>query len=518
MRNLILILGDQLDPESSAFEGADPDQDSVWMAEVDNENTYVPAHQQRILFFLSCMRHFRQELKNDGWTVHYHRLTDNPQDDRGGSFSEILAKDLKRFSPRKLIVTKTGDDRVLKELINFAETYGVTLEIRDDRHFYCSVDEFREYADGRKSLMLEYFYREMRKRHQILMEDDKQPVGGQWNFDHDNRETFGKSGPQATVRPMKFQWDEITEEVADLVRVRFRDHPGHLDSFQLPVTRDDARRMLTHFIKKLLPLFGTYEDAMWSDEPFLYHSRLSALLNVKLLNPRECVDAAVDAYQRGDAPLNSVEGFVRQILGWREFIRGVYWLNMPEYAELNHLDQQEDIPSFFWDGDTEMKCIRETMKNVLDHGYAHHIQRLMILGNFALMYGVHPRAFHDWHMAMYVDAVDWVSLPNTLGMSQYGDGGIVGTKPYCSTGNYIHKMSNFCSGCRYDYRQKSGDDACPFSTLYWEFLDRQYNRLKENRRMTFPIKNIERLRGKKEEHAAVKQRARELRSKWQREI
>lgn len=511
VRNLIIILGDQLDPESSAFDGADLERDSVWMAEVDEENTYVPAHKQRILFFLSAMRHFRRELERAGWTVHYHALTTTKSNDRGQTHGNVLERDLKRFQPEKLILTEPGDYRVLEQFRELANRNGIQLEIRPDRHFYCSREEFRNYAEGRKTLMLEYFYREMRKRHQVLMEGVAAPIGGKWNFDHDNRESFPKSGPPESARPMRFRWDEITKDVADLVEARFGNHPGNLEQFQLPVTRGDARRMLSRFIQNVLPLFGAYEDAMWADEPFLYHSRLSALLNVKLLSPRECVEAAVEAYQAGEAPLNSVEGFVRQILGWREFIRGVYWLKMPDYAELNHLEQTHDLPSFFWDGETDMECVRQSMQHVLNHGYAHHIHRLMVLGNFALLYGVHPRRFHDWHMAMYVDAVDWVSLPNTLGMSQFGDGGIVGTKPYCSTGNYINKMSNFCQRCRYDYRQKSGADACPFTTLYWDFLDRQHERLKDNRRMTFPIRNVEQLRAKKDELAALRQRARLLR-------
>ena len=253
---------------------------------------------------------------------------------------------------------------------------------------------------------------------------------------------------------------------------------------------------------------------MWAGEPFLYHSRLSAPLNLKLLNPRECVAAAIDALHTGQAPLNSVEGFVRQILGWREFIRGIYWLKMPEYAELNQLNHQLDVPSFFWDGRTEMNCLRESMRQVLDHAYSHHIHRLMVLGNFALLWGVHPRRFHDWHMAMYLDAVDWVSLPNALGMSQYGDGGIVGTKPYCSSGNYIHRMSNFCRDCRFDHRKRTGEDACPFTTLYWEFLDRHSDQLESNPRMAFPIKNLKELRSKQPELTLIRQRADELRDAW----
>lgn len=254
---------------------------------------------------------------------------------------------------------------------------------------------------------------------------------------------------------------------------------------------------------------------MWTDEPFLYHSRLSLPLNLKLISPRECIEAAIKAYEDGKANLASVEGFVRQILGWREFIRGIYWLKMPQYQKLNALNQTRKLPSFFWDGETDMNCVHHVMNSILDYGYTHHIQRLMVMGNLAQTMGADPYQFHEWHMAMSVDAVDWVSLPNALGMSQFGDGGIVGTKPYCSTGNYINKMSNYCKGCRYDYKQKVGDDACPFSTFYWDFFDRHYDKLKNNQRLSFAIKNLEKMRQDHELMSGIRSRANQLIEMWE---
>lgn len=513
MRNLILILGDQLDQESAAFDGFDSECDVAWMTEVESEATHVWCHKLRIAFFLAAMRHFRDELVCKERRVEYHELTRQPSKDLGKTFGEILGKDVRRLKPERLIVVEPGDFRVLEHLQAKADELGVELEIRPDRHFYCSIDEFRAYAEGRKKLLLEYFYRHMRKKHDVLMEGN-QPVDGQWNFDRDNRESFGRSGPCNVPRPKRCRSDAVTKQVIDLVESRFADHPGSLDHFMLPVTRRQARPLLRHFIEHVLPEFGRWEDAMWTDEPFLYHSRLSAPLNLKLLNPRECVAAALEAYRTGRAPINSVEGFVRQIIGWREFIRGVYWLKMPDYIKMNFLDQQADVPSFFWDGQTDMNCVRQSMQHVIDHGYSHHIHRLMVLGNFALLWGVHPRKFHEWHMAMYVDAVDWVSLPNALGMSQYGDGGIVGTKPYCSSGNYIHKMSNFCSECRYDYRQRNGDDACPFTTLYWDFLERQDEKLSDNPRLKFARANLEKMQRNTDEMAGIRKRAKDLRQRW----
>ena len=512
LRNLILVLGDQLDLHSAATEPLDPKKDAVWMAEVDQEATHVWCHKMRIAFFFSAMRHFRNQLLEKDIAVHYHELAPRRSKDRGPDFGTILKKDIKRLRPEKLVVVLPGDFRVSKSLKTAAEQSNVPLDIVPDKHFYTTPEEFAEFADGRKSLVLETFYRHMRKKHDVLMKDGE-PEGGSWNFDDQNREPFTSAGPGRITGPHSFRPDEVTEQVCELVEQRFPDHPGSLDDFDLPVTHTHARIMLRDFIKRSLPLFGKYEDAMWTDEAFVYHSRLSAALNAKLLDPRECVKKAIEAYDEGDAPINSVEGFVRQILGWREFIRGVYWLFMPEYAEKNFLGHEADVPSFFWDGETDMECVRQSMQHVLRNGYAHHIHRLMVLGNLALMLGVQPRKFHEWHMALYVDAVDWVSLPNALGMSQHGDGGIVGTKPYVSTGNYINRMSNFCRNCKYDYRQATGEQACPFSTLYWDFLDRHYKQFKSNNRMSMQMKHVDTKR-KKKQMSEIREAADQLKSEW----
>lgn len=489
MRNLVLVLGDQLDAQSSAFDDFDRDQDAVWMAEARQETTHVWCHKLRIAFFFTAMRKFRDRLRGDGLQVLYHQLLDG----QGETFAEILAATVQEHEPQKLIVVEPGDHRVREALSDASESAEVPLEIRTDRHFYSTREEFAEWADGRKRIVLEDFYRLLRKRHNVLIDEDGKPVGGDWNFDQSNRESFGKSGPDSLPTPPTFEPGDAGDEVMQMVEQQFPDHPGSLDHFDLPTDRDQALAYLDDFIGNRLPDFGRYQDAMWGDEPFLYHSRLSPLLNVKLLHPRECVERAVAAYESGAAPIESVEGFVRQILGWREFVRGVYWHWMPEYIERNALEcDDRDVPQSYWDGETEMRCVSAAMKNVLDHGYAHHIQRLMVLGLFAQLLGVHPRRFHDWHMAMYLDAIDWVSLPNTLGMSQFGDGGIVGTKPYCASGAYINRMSNYCSDCRFNPKKSTGDDACPVTTLYWDFLDRHRESFAKNRRMVFQIRNLER--------------------------
>ena len=511
MRNLILVLGDQLDAQSAVYDGFDAEHDTVWMAEVHEENTHVWCHKLRIAFFLSCMRHFRDAMRKKGIRVEYQELQERRSKDGGDTFAEVLTRSITKLKPQKLVIVEPGDFRVLHSLEKTAQKLSIELEVRQDRHFYCSIDEFKDYASARKGLILEFFYRHLRKKHVVLMESGA-PIGGQWNYDHDNRESFKKKGPPASDGPKGFKPDALTKSVIALVRERFNDHPGSLKHFNLPTTRRQALAMLKHFMEFGLERFGTFQDAMWEDEHFLFHSRLSAALNVKLLNPRECVDAAVEAYRQNRAPLNSVEGFVRQIIGWREYVRGIYWLKMPEYLDLNHLEHEHDLPSFFWDGDTDMNCVRQSMQNVIDNGYAHHIQRLMVLGNFAQLWGANPRQFHDWHMAMYLDAIDWVSMPNTIGMSQFADGGVVGTKPYCSSGNYINKMSNYCKGCRYNFKKRVGEDACPFTTLYWEFMDRHYEKLRDNGRLNFAIKNLEKLREEEAEMTSIRQRAASLRN------
>ncbi|MCA9402525.1 MAG: cryptochrome/photolyase family protein [Candidatus Omnitrophica bacterium] len=509
---LRVIFGDQLDIDSVLLREADAKCDLIWMAEVEQEITYVPSHKQRIAFFLSAMRHFRDELIRRKYRVHYHELSAQPSCDRASDFASLLKQDIQRYEISRIVVVQPGDYRVAVMLEDVADTCRVELQILEDTHFYQNIAEFVGYARGKKSLLLENYYRGMRRKHGILMDRDGQPEGGSWNYDQDNRKSFGKDVRKLDFHPWKNTPDGTDEAVLRLVDERFARHPGSLSGFQLPTTRAGARRMLRHFIQYGLPKFGTYEDAMLSAEPFTFHSRLSALLNVKLLNPRECVDAAVAAYHEKRAPLNSVEGFVRQILGWREFIRGIYWNFMPEYADRNFFGCREDLPELYWTGRTQMNCLKHAMAAVLEYGYAHHIQRLMVLGLFALLYGVRPREFHDWHMAMYVDAVDWVSLPNTLGMSQYGDGGVVGTKPYCASGNYINKMSDYCGRCPYKYKEASGEKACPITTLYWEFLHRHERKLQSNMRLKFAMKGLERKKADAKEFELILKRAKDVRA------
>ncbi len=505
LRHLVVVLGDQLDLDAAAFDGFDAAQDAVWMAEVAEESTHVWSTKPRTVMFLAAMRHFAHALRAASRPLHYTRLDDEANH---GTLQKQLLADIERLRPAGLVMTAPGDYRVLRGLQAVAQTRGLPLDIREDSHFYCSVREFSAHARSRKSLRMEYFYREMRKRHDVLMSGGE-PEGGQWNFDADNREAFGAAGPGQVPSRVLFAPDMLTREVIALVESRFASHPGQLNSFAWPVTREQALLALQRFVAERLPLFGRYQDAMWPGEAWLYHSHLSAALNLKLLNPREVVTAAVDAYRAGAAPLPSVEGFVRQILGWREYVRGIYWTRMPDYGDLNALNAHEDLPPWYWTGATDMACLRDALTQTLAHGYAHHIQRLMITGLFALMYGVQPQQVHAWYLAVYVDAVEWVELPNTLGMSQYADGGLMGSKPYVATGKYIQRMSPHCRGCRYDPAQRTGDTACPFTTLYWDFLMRHEPMLAANPRMALQVKNVARLSDAQKQ--AIRDRAATLR-------
>ncbi len=508
MGNLLLILGDQLNRQMSSLKRLDVDADVVWMAEVNNEATKVWCHKSRLVFFFSAMRHFRDTLSAEGIQVQYHQLTEDPNQDCGASFTELLGRTLQEQPFAKVIVTEPGDWFVRQEIIDACQSHRVPLEIKRDDDFYCDGPSFENWAKGKKSLVLEHFYRWLRKQHRILLDKSGEPAGGQWNFDKENRKPFGKNGP-GSAPITDFPPDATTRAVIELVEKRFSDHPGQCDAFVYPTTREDALAALDDFIVHRLPRFGDYQDAMWTETHFLNHSRISALLNVHLLSPFEVVNRAIDAYESGQAPINSVEGFVRQIVGWREFVRGIYWLSMPEYIERNALHcEDRNVPSAYWDGESDMNCVRQSMRTVIAHSYAHHIQRLMVLGLYAQLLGVHPRKFHDWHMAMYMDAIDWVSLPNTLGMSQHADHAVVGTKPYCASGNYINRMSNYCQGCRYNPKQAVGEDACPITTLYWDFLDRHRERFKSNGRMKFQLRNLD--NKDRDELDVIRKQARQL--------
>ncbi len=515
-RHLVIVLGDQLDESSSAFDDFDLAQDVVWMAEVMEESTHVWSAKQRTTLFLSAMRHFVVSLRertsaSKPWQIDYTALDDTANT---GTLASELARAIARHQPAKLILTAPGDWRVLQAMRSVASQASLDLDLRDDRHFFTTVRDFAAHAKGRKQLRLEYFYRELRHKTGILMEG-KNPVGGQWNFDADNRESFGKAGPVGVPPPTRFEPDAITQSVIDLVNTKLAAHPGVVSKsaagFGWPVTRSQALEVLAAFIDQRLPLFGKYEDAMWGGEAWLYHSHLSSSLNLKLLNPREVLAAAEDAYQRGHAPIEAVEGFVRQILGWREYVRGIYWTQMPSYLARNAQAASQALPAFYWTGKNqnaaplEMKCLGDAITQTLEHGYAHHIQRLMVTGLYALLFGVDPTAVHEWYLAVYVDAVEWVELPNTLGMSQFGDGGIMASKPYIASGKYIQRMSNHCKGCQYDPALSLGDMACPFTTLYWDYMIQHETMLSKNPRMGMQLKNLGRLSS--EQRSAISEQA-----------
>ena len=503
LRNLIVVLGDQLDLEASSYDNFDARVDAVWMAEVADESARVWSSRPRIVMFLAAMRHFALALKAVNRPLHYAQLDASGNQ---GSLAAQLKADMERLRPARLVMTEPGDWRVLQAIKAVADASGTPLEICEDRHFLSSVSDFAAHARGRKSLRMEYFYREQRRRHSVLMDPQNEgaPLGGKWNFDAENREAFGAAGPGEVPPRCAFKPDAVTRKVIALVEGRFPQHPGRLESFAWPVTRAQALQSLRAFVKERLPQFGRYQDAMWPGDPWLYHSHLSAALNLKLLNPREVLAAAVAAYESGHAPLASVEGFVRQILGWREYVRGIYWTQMPGYLELNTLGADADLPEWYWTGDTDMACLRDAIGQTLTHGYANHIQRLMVTGLYALMLGVQPKQVHAWYLAVYVDAVEWVELPNTLGMSQYADGGLMGSKPYVATGKYIERMSPHCKDCRYDPAQRSGERACPFTTLYWNFLMRHEATLAKNPRMALQVKNLARMNAAQRQEVALR--------------
>jgi len=521
-RRLIVVLGDQLDADSTVFEGFDPEHDWIWMAEVSGEATHVWNSQCRISMFLGAMRHFRDRLRERGWPVAYRQLNVSDSHWSFGDRADLglaegaetlasqLALTLDRLRPAEVHAVDPGEWRLKDQLQEVARAAGIAWVTRPDQHFFSSPEDFAAHARGRKQLRLEFFYRELRQRTRFLMDGD-QPTGGQWNYDAENRESFGKQGPGFVPAPRRFPPDALTQEVLAMVQERFGSHPGSVAAFDWPLTAAEAQSTLEDFIAHRLPEFGRWQDAMWVGEPWLYHSRLSAVLNLKLLHPRTVLDATENAYRSGRVPLPAAEGFIRQILGWREYVRGVYWHSMPGYLERNALGAHQPLPQFFWTGNTEFNCLRHSLRQTLDLGYAHHIQRLMVTGLFSLLVGVHPKEVHGWYLAVYVDAVEWVELPNTLGMSQYADGGVMASKPYIATGKYIQRMSNYCQGCRFDPAQATGPKACPFTTLYWDFLVRHKALMAKNPRMSLQVRNLARLSA--EQLAAIGREASELRAR-----
>lgn len=479
MSSLRLILGDQLSASISSLEKV-AENDVILMCEVMEEATYVRHHPKKIAFLFSAMRHFAEELKEKKFKVRYVTL-DHP--DNTGSFRGEVARALKETGARSIVVTEPGEYRLLKAFEAWSAELGVTVDILPDTRFLCSISEFKAWADNRRQLRMEYFYREMRKKHDILIENNGEPTGGQWNFDKENR----KSPPRGLTSPKRISHakDEITTNVLALVKKRFSGHFGTLEPFHFAVTRNQALMELEHFIAKLLPHFGDYQDCMVAGEPYLYHSLISSYLNAGLLLPLEICQIAEKAYRAGKAPLNAAEGFIRQVLGWREYVRGIYWLHMPQYGEMNYFKATEPLPWFYWSAETKMNCVAEAVRHTRDHAYSHHIQRLMVTGNFALLAGLDVKQVQEWYLAVYSDAYEWVEMPNTLGMSLFGDGGIMGSKPYAASGKYIRKMSNFCDRCPYNPEESTTENACPFNALYWDFMARNQDRLKQNHRLPY---------------------------------
>ena len=502
-RHLRVILGDQLDQDSSVLEGLDPALDVVLMVEAFEESRHVWSHKARTALFLSAMRHFAEELRQRGLRVHYRRL-DVEGDE---SLADGLRAALDAFKPERVVGVEPGDLRVracIEAACRPDNEPATTLEWREDKHFLCSLPQFRLWAGQSTSLRMEFFYRKMRQQYKVLMDGD-QPAGGQWNFDADNRKGFGKSGPKDPPKPLLFEQDRITKEVLELVEHQFADHPGSLERFNWPVTREQALRALQNFIDQRLPLFGAHQDAMWTGLDFGWHALLSSSLNLKLLHPLEVIQAAEQAYLERKLPLASVEGFIRQVLGWREFIRGVYFLDMPGLKEANHYDHQNPLPAWYWTGETKMNCMRQCINQTLANGYSHHIQRLMVTGMFGVTAQIRPQALCDWYLAVYVDAVEWVELPNTAGMALFANGGRFTSKPYVASGAYIKRMSNYCSGCKYEPETRNGPLACPMTTLYWNFLDRHEADFAGNPRTALMIKNLQRI--PVDERQAIRQHA-----------
>ncbi len=477
MTVFIPILGDQLSAGLAALTTADPRKAVILMMEVADEATYVGHHQKKIAFIFSAMRHFAAELRAAGWTVDYVAL-DDPANTQ--SFDSEIARAATRHAATEIITVEAGEWRVIAMQQGWGALTGLPCAILPDDRFIDTRADFADWARGRKRFVMEDYYRLLRRRTDVLM-DSNQPAGGAWNFDAENRKPPKKG--MSYPRPPQFEPDAITSAVLELVAVRFGRHFGDLLPFSYAVTRADALACLADFITHRLAQFGDYQDAMVAGQDHMFHSQLSPLLNTGLLLPLEVCRAAEAAYRAGLVPINAAEGFIRQILGWREYVRGIHWIAGPDYAARNHLGAVRDLPGFYWTGATDLRCLSQAIGATRRHAHAHHIQRLMVLGNFAMLVGVDPHQVHEWFLAVYDDAYEWVETPNVIGMSQFADGGLMGSKPYAAGGAYINRMSDYCGGCRYKVKDRTGHDACPFNSLYWDFLARHRDVLGSNHRL-----------------------------------
>ncbi|RWZ51367.1 cryptochrome/photolyase family protein [Halobacillus fulvus] len=468
------IFGNQLCHDLPILKEADKKNDVILMIEAKSRSLWQSYHKQKLTLIFSAMRHFAEELKEKGYTVDYRKAD---------SFQKGWEEHKKDYEPDSVHLTHVSDSRMEKALKKWQEGLPKKIDVHYESEkplFLLDKEEAKGRLKGDGPWKADSFYRNLRKDFDILMEDD-QPVGGKWSYDQENRKP-AKDGVEFE-KARRFRPDDVTKQVMEEVEGTFGDHPGKLDSFPWPVKREEALKALNQFISDRLPTFGTYQDAMLTGDAYMSHSLLSSAINIGLLTPEEVMDKAEQAYYDGTAPLNAVEGFIRQIVGWREYMRAVYLKKMPAYKKVNELKHEADLPSFFWDGKVTMKCMSESLKPVVDVGYNHHIQRLMVLGNFANAFAISPQQTADWFNEMYIDAYDWVVLPNVLGMALFADGGLLSTKPYVSSGKYIHKMSDYCKSCPFNVQHQTEDDACPFNALYWDFLDRHEDKLGDNPRM-----------------------------------
>ena len=478
MKTLRLILGDQLNHQHSWFEKTNSDI-TYMMMEVRQETDYVPHHIQKVTGFFASMRAFAIEMQDKGHKFIYFKL-DDPKNKQ--SIPENVDSLIEKGKFEKFEYQLPDEYRLDEQLSEYCQTLNIEWQAVDSEHFYTSREELASFFEGKKTYLMESFYRHMRKKHDVMM-DGKDPVTGQWNYDKDNR----KKLPESVKIPDRNSRTNDVSGIVEMIESAGVKTIGSIDAenYRWPITRREALADLDIFCKRFLKNFGNYQDAMTTRTAFSFHSLVSFAMNVKLISPQEVVNTVVNYWHEhsDEVDISSVEGFVRQIIGWREYMRGIYWAKMPEYATLNHLNHSRKLPSWFWNGETKMNCLHHTINQSLDHAYAHHIQRLMITGNFALLAGIDPGEVDEWYLGIYIDAIEWVEITNTRGMSQFADGGIVGTKPYVSSANYIDKMSDYCKACHYSKSKKTGDKACPFNSLYWNFYDQHRDTFDKNPRI-----------------------------------
>jgi deoxyribodipyrimidine photolyase-related protein len=477
-KTLRLILGDQLNSNHSWFKTVDNTFIYVLM-EVRTETDYATHHIQKVVGFFTAMRAFAEELIAKKHSVIYIKLNEK---DNQQSFEKNLQK---IFSEKNIthFEYQLPDEFRLDQLLSiFSNHLAITHSVVDSQHFFATRNELGDFFSGKKMFLMESFYRDMRKKHHVLMEGS-QPISGKWNHDGDNRKKLPKN--HKPILPLVF--NNVVSEIVNEIKAANIKTIGTIDpkNFVWPINRQQSLELLDFFVTECLHLFGSYQDAMTPNEWSLYHSRLSFSMNLKMISPLEVVTKAIEEWQKrpDEIEFNQLEGFVRQIIGWREYMRGIYWLKMPDYAKMNFFNNQEKLPQWFWTGKTKMNCLKDAIQQSLQFAYAHHIQRLMITGNFALLAGIHPDEVDAWYLGIYIDAIEWVEITNTRGMSQFADGGIVGTKPYVSSAAYIDKMSHYCGSCYYDKSVKSGSKACPFNSLYWNFYDKNEDKLGKNPRI-----------------------------------